>query len=355
MNKTAVRFLAAVLLLSVSFSGCAKKTEEDIYRDEGMDTKLEITGYHPYAGEKDSFVLSAGDQIAVISPSELPSREQVDATIKGLEGWGFVPVEGKYVCPESRTLEEQREDLLWALSDPQIKAIYCVRGGYASSDVMDTVSLDLIENAEKPIIGYSDITVYHAAWAAAGVPSVHSSMSATFMDLPEDCVHAQLHMMTGELPSYRCETDTPCVDGEATGMLVGGNLSIFVSTLNTAYDCTMTGEPYVLFLEDVDDNIREIHRYLTILKHMGVLERASGIVFGEFTMLPAQDDANFGVTRGGEFTSVADMIHREFLTDLDIPVAFGFLAGHGEINYPLLMGEQVHLEVTGGTYTLTWE
>lgn len=346
--------LAALMSLGVVITGCTQSGEENKYTSEGEDTKLEITGYHPYQGANRSCFLEKGDKIAVISPSELPSREQVDATMSGLAEWGFIPVEGKYVCPETRTLEEQREDLEWALNDPELKAVYCVRGGYASSELMDRFSLDLIKNAAKPIIGYSDITVYHSAWTTAGLPSIHASMSAAFMELPEACAEAERRMMMGEIPSYRCETEIPCVDGEAEGILVGGNLSTFVSVLNTAYDCTRMGEPYVLFLEDVDDNIREIHRYLTILKHMGVLDGASAIVFGEFTMLPADDEANFGYIRGGAFASVADMIQREFLADTDIPVAFGFLAGHGETNYPLLMGETVHVSISGGSFAIEW-
>ncbi len=354
-------FLIALLLLGVSAAGCTQSTErvsvppQGEYTSEGEDTTFEITGYHRYQGEHSACFLSEGDRVAVISPSELPTREQVDATLQGLEEWGFVPVEGKYVCPATRTLDQQRRDLEWALGDPEIRAVFCVRGGYAASELMDQVSLDLIREAEKPIIGYSDITVYHSAWTAAGVPSIHASMSAAFMDLPPECAEAERKMMLGEIPSYRCETETPCVDGEASGVLIGGNLSTFVSVLHTAYDCTGMKEPYVLYLEDVDDNIREIHRYLTILKHMGVLDGASAILFGEWTMLPANDEANFGYIRGGAFESVADMIHREFLGDLDIPVAFGFLAGHGEVNYPLLMGETVHVSVSGGSYTVEWE
>ena len=353
-KKTISSLLITLLILGILITGCSQNGDENKYRSEGEDTKFEISGYHQYQGKKKSYFLSEGDKIAVISPSELPTREQVDATLKGLEEWGFTPIEGKYVCPKTRTLEEQIEDLEWALTDPEIKAIYCVRGGYASSEVMDRFSLDLISNANKPIIGYSDITVYHSAWTIANLPSIHSSMSATFMDLPEDCAEAQLHMMKGEIPSYRCETSTPCVDGEAEGILIGGNLSTFVTVLNTAYDSTRLNEPYILFLEDVDDNIREIHRYLTILKHMGVLDGASGIIFGEWTMLPADDEANFGAIRGGAFESVADMIQREFLADTDIPVAFGFLAGHGDVNYPLLMGETVHISVSEGSYTIEW-
>ena len=354
-ERKLVPLLLALGLLCALLTGCGQSSAENEFTSEGEDTALEITGYHPYQGGHDACFLEQGDRVAVISPSELPSREQVDATMQGLEEWGFVPVEGKYVCPEERTLDQQREDLEWALSDPGIKAVFCVRGGYASSELMDEFPLEAIKDAGKPSIGYSDITVYHSAWTTAGLPSIHASMSAAFVDLPSDCAEAERRMMLGELPAYRCETETPCVDGEGSGILVGGNLSTFVSVLNTAYDCTRLEAPYILFLEDVDDNIREIHRYLTIIKHMGVLDGAAGIVFGEFTMLPTDDEANFGYIRGGAFSSVADMIHREFLADLDIPVAFGFLAGHGEVNYPLLMGEQVRLNVTGGSYTLAWE
>ncbi len=143
-------FLIALLLLGVSAAGCAGSggepaaVREGQYVSEGEDTTFEIAGYHRYQGEHSGCFLSEGDRIAVISPSELPTREQVDATLQGLEEWGFVPVEGKYVCPATRTLDQQRRDLEWALGDPEIRAVFCVRGGYAASELMDQVSLDLI-------------------------------------------------------------------------------------------------------------------------------------------------------------------------------------------------------------------
>ncbi|MCR5108463.1 MAG: LD-carboxypeptidase [Lachnospiraceae bacterium] len=375
MKKNIIRICIIILpLISVVLSACTMtvninepleqedeivepqvtETPEPEYLNEGVNTKCEITGYNNYNGDKKSYFLSKGDKIAVISPSGLPSRNQVDMTIEGLSNWGFVPVEGKHVCPEIRTLDEQIEDLEWAINDPEIKAIFCVRGGYGASEVMDMVSLDMIKKSPKPIIGYSDITVYHSAWTAAGFPSIHSCMSVTFNEFPKECADAGLHMMMGEIPSYRCETDTHLIEGEASGILIGGNLSTFTSVLNTAYDCTKTDEPYILFFEEIGENIQHIHRYLTILKHMGVLDRASGIIFGEWTDLPADGSGNFGAIRGGKFESVADMIQKEFLTDTDIPVAFDFPSGHGDYNYPLLMGEKVHINVTEGSYTIDW-
>ena len=321
---------------------------------EGVDTKCVITGYKPYSGKNDSYFLSKGDKVAVISPSGLPSREQTDKTVAGIRAWGFIPVEGKYVCPKTRTLEQQIEDFEWALTDPDIKAIFCVRGGYGGTDVMDSIDLDLIKEANKPIIGYSDVTVYHSAWSTLELPSIHGCMSMSFINLPEECREAELQMMKGNIPTYKCVTDKRNVSGVAEGVLIGGNLATITAIIDTAYDCTKSGKPYVLFLEDVHEDLAHIHRSLKILKNLGVLQNAEAIIFGEWVDIAISGD-KFGPTRGGDFKSVADMIHREFLDDLDIPVAFDFPAGHGLVNYPLLLGEEVQVNITESIYSIEWK
>ncbi|MBQ7693395.1 MAG: LD-carboxypeptidase [Oscillospiraceae bacterium] len=322
--------------------------------DEGVDTKIEITGYTPYRGEPENCFLVPGDRIAVITPSAMAGKEQTELTVAGLRAWGFEPVLGRHVYADVRTLAECMADLRWALEDPDIKGIFCVRGGYGATEVMDALGEELIANAKKPIFGYSDITVYHGAWTRAGLPSVHACMSAAFGDFPAECADAELHLMQGQIPAYRCETDETGKPGTAEGVLIGGNLSTFTATLDTAYDSTEIEGPYILFLEEVGENMQHIHRYLTILKHRGILDNAAGIVFGEWVDLPADGRGNCGDDRGGLFASVADMINRQFLDGLDVPVAFGFPAGHGDVNYPLLMGKTARLEVSAGQFTLSW-
>ena len=318
---------------------------------EGEDTRCEVE-YRAYRGKHGSMFLSKGDKIAVISPSALPSQEQVKAVVTGLKKWGYEPVEGKYVCVETRTLDDICRDLEWALKDPGIKAIFCVRGGYGASEVADILPESLIKNSGKLIIGYSDITVYHSAWSVEGLPSIHASMSAAFDNFPASCLQAEENLLKGVIPAYTCAVSSYCKRGKAKGILIGGNLSTFTSVLETAYDCTRTGQPYILFLEDESEDLQHIHRYLTILKHTGVLDRAAGIVFGEWTELPASMADYDGRSRGGEFSSVADMIARQFVPDLKVPVAFGFPAGHGGVNYPLLMGEMAELKVGPDSYRL---
>ena len=352
--------ICAAIMSAATFAGCSGAaadpgTVATVKIDEGVDTKTEVTGYKDVTGKYTSYFPKEGDKVAVISPSALPTREQTDAVVKGLKEWGYDPVEGKYACVEERTLDDCVEDLKWTLTAPEIKAVYCVRGGHASSEVMDVIPKDLIATSKKPVIGYSDISVYHAAWTIAGHPSVHSSMSASFMDLPKECAEIQQHLVKGEAPGYRCEGSPYDRQGSAEGILTGGNLSSFLTVLDTDYNPVGTDKPYILFLEDVNVDMEYVNRCMTILKHKGVLENASGIVFGEWIDVATECDTYSGNSRGGRFKSVADMISRQFTNELGIPVAFGFPAGHGEKNYPLLMGAEVRLDVQNGSYTWDWK
>ena len=353
MKKILSVVFMLLLLFGIQASALAK---EQLY-SEGVDTRCKVR-LAPYEGSHSEMFLSEGDRIAVITPSALPSREQVDATVKGLRSWGYIPVEGKHVCEEVRSKEDCIEDLRWALEDPSIKAIFCVRGGYGASEIMDEMSRrfpELIKSSRKLIIGYSDITVFHSAWTGAGLPSVHCSMSATFTDLPKKNAAVEKQMLRGKIPAYVCKNGPRYQEGGAEGILIGGNLSTFTSVLNTAYDATALQIPYILFIEDVSEDLQHIHRYLTIMKHCGVLDRAAGIICGEWIDIPAIEESGFnGSSRGGIYKSVADMIVREFTWNLDIPVAFGFPAGHGETNYPLLMGEKIRLTVDQKQFKIEW-
>jgi muramoyltetrapeptide carboxypeptidase len=215
---------------------------------------------------------------------------------------------------------------------------------------MEALPAGLIESAGKLIIGYSDVTTYSSGWSCAHLPSVHACMSATFDGLADACVEAERRVLAGEAPTYTCPADGNCREGEAEGVLIGGNLATLTSVLGTAYDCTQVQEPYILFLEDVGEDVRHVHRYLTVLKHLGILDKAQGIVFGEWCEVPA---GTGDLDSRGEFGSVDDMIAELITADLDVPVAFGFPAGHADVNYPLIMGMPARLSVRPESYTLT--
>ena len=346
--------MVSVIIMTAVLASCSSADDSDDTVSEGVDTPIEVTGYTDLGSSRDHFFLEKGDKIAVISPSALPTEKQRDEVIEGLKEWGYIPVEGKYACVEERTLENCIEDLQWALEDDDIKAIFCIRGGHASCEVLDHVPLSMIRDANKPILGYSDITACLSAWTEEGVPSIHACMSRAFEDLSEESVDAEKKIITGQIPSYKCGGSEYDIQGEAEGILIGGNLATLTTVLDTAYDCTAVNEPYILFLEETEEDYEHIHRFLAILEHEGILDEAEGIIFGEWVDRPVECDTYNGNSRGGEFTSVADMISRQFLSDRDIPAAFGFPAGHADVNYPLLMGAKAKLAVNDDSFTLEW-
>ena len=351
MNLLKKAFILSLIIVTTFLLFSCEKKDEIKNISEGENTKIQIE-YADYKKNNNLF-LKKGDRIAVISPSATPSREQVDKTIEGLKALDYEPIEGKYAYKEIRTKSEIIEDLKNALNDDTIKAIFSVRGGYGASEIMEDIPIDLISKSSKMIIGYSDITVYHSAWTKANLLSIHSSMSSTFIDLIKECVEPTIKIFEGHIPIYQCQDNMGNV-GDASGILIGGNLSTFTSVIGTEFDSSKINKPYILFLEDVSEDLPHIHRYLTILKHQGILKNAKGIIFGEWIDLPPDLGDYLGKSRGGNYQSIADMIKKEFTDELDIPVAFNFPAGHGNSNYPLLMGEMINLNVKDDSYTLRW-
>ena len=165
---------------------------------------------------------------------------------------------------------------------------------------------------------------------------------------------AERRLLQGEIPKYQCDGSIYDHQGTAEGILIGGNTTVLMTVANTPYDCTKLDQPYILFLEDVECDYHQILYALTVLKNNGVLDNAAGIILGEWTDTDTESGDYIGDSRGGRFASAYEMIYRQFLKDLDKPIAYGFPAGHGEKNYPLLMGEKARLTVSKDDFTLEW-
>ncbi|MBR2811625.1 MAG: hypothetical protein IKD69_09625 [Solobacterium sp.] len=86
-NIRTSRIICSIMLMGCLISsGCAAEQEESVVTEPTAN--CEITGYVQYAGKNKEMFLSEGDVIAVISPSALPERQQVDAVMDGLKKWG---------------------------------------------------------------------------------------------------------------------------------------------------------------------------------------------------------------------------------------------------------------------------
>ena len=234
-------------------------------------------------------------------------------------------------------------DLHAALADDEVAAIHCLRGGYGAMRLLDGIDAALLRRKPKLLIGYSDITALHALWALHGLPSLHAPMPGSDLIKPgrEDDEEALFHLLrhglqTGAVLSPALEPGALHLPGEASGQLIGGNLSLVAALLGTPWAWQAQGA--ILFLEDINEEIYRIDRLLTQLRLAGVLDAVAGFVLGSFT----------------EEVSPAALL-RDTLLPLKKPVLGGWPTGHGTPNRPLPLGLRVQMQARAdGTGQLTW-
>jgi muramoyltetrapeptide carboxypeptidase len=198
--------------------------------------------------------------------------------------------------------------------------------------------LDFSEFCRNPkwIVGYSDVTVLHSHINRHyGVPTCHGSMAVNFeRDTPEALASLKKALFEG-LDAYSFE-GKPSIDrpGTARGELIGGNLSILYSLTGT--DSFFDPEGKILFIEDLDEYLYHIDRMMQNLRKSGILDRIRGLLVGGLT------DMNDNKVPYGKS---AETIVAETMEAYDIPVAFGFPAGHMPEQRALYFGVPVELEV----------
>lgn len=286
--------------------------------------------------------LKKGDTIGLVCPSGYMPREKAATCIETLEEWGYRVRVGNTLGAQfhyfSGTDEERLRDLQAMLDDDSIRAILCGRGGYGMSRIIDRLNLSAFAQSPKWIIGFSDITVLHAQVVTQHqVACLHAPMAAAFNDggNTDPYVLSLKDALEGKKTDYRAATHSLNRAGEASGMLVGGNLSILAHLVGT--DSAFDMNNCILFLEDVGEYIYNIDRMLIQLKRSGVFNNLAGLIVGGFTELK-DTVIPFG-------NDVATLIS-EHVAGSGFPVCFDFPVSHDKKNVALKVGVLHRLSVT---------
>ena len=234
------------------------------------------------------------------------------------------------------TDERRSTELARAMTDPDVGAIFCARGGYGAMRLLDALPWDAFAARPKWLVGFSDITALHVVANGRGIPTVHGPNvtglgrsitpyeRAALLDAIEGRVRAASWTGLSVLHAGRSTAST------AAGVLYGGNLALVEAMASAARLAVPEGA--VLVLEDVTERPYRIDRMLTALRLGGHLERASAIVFGGFTQCEPGPD---GVTY--------DTVLAERTADLGIPVLAGAPFGHGRPNDAFVLGATVRV------------
>ncbi|WP_413531496.1 S66 peptidase family protein [Empedobacter brevis] len=302
--------------------------------------------------------LKEGDKIAIVAPAKRMLQGELDEAIELIKSWKLIPVLSKNLYAEydfgykyAGTDEIRTEDFQWVLDDDEIKAIWCARGGYGSVKIIDELNLTNFKKNPKWIIGYSDITVFHNHFNRLGFQTLHgvTAKKLANVDYHPDSYQSVYNTLVGDQIQYEIETHPYNQLGEAKGELVGGNLSIVYSLLGSE-SAIINPSDKILFLEDWFENWYAVDRMLMNLKRNGILNQVKGIILGSFTHMDTEEENSENFNHPFD-PKTYEIIHA-FTQNLNIPITFGFPAGHTGHNLALKMGAKVQLNVTSKNVNL---
>lgn len=268
--------------------------------------------------------LRPGDLVGVVAPAGPVDGGRLARGVAEIERLGFgvrvadgvLDRSGFTAGPAASRLAQLQAMLV----DPEVRAIFCARGGAGLLHLLPQLDLSSLLADPKLVIGYSDVTLLHLALGQAGLASLHGPMVARELAEGEAAYdRASLWLgLTGEGEPFATGGLRPLRHGESEGVLRGGCLSLLSACAGTRWALRTGAEPTLLFVEDVDERPYRIDRMLRQLRLSGALEGVRGVVFGEMRGCETGPEAGY---------SLEDVIV-EALAGFDGPVAIGLSSGH---------------------------
>jgi len=284
--------------------------------------------------------LSQGDTIGIVCPSGYIPLEKVQICIQTLEKWGYKVKLGSTVGAKKHSFSgsdtERALDLQAMLDDENIKGVLCARGGYGMSRIIDQIDFSKFNEQPKWVIGFSDITVLHAAILKENCMSIHGPMAAAFSkgEAGEPYIQSLKQVLEGEKTNYTTAAHAMNIMGAVKAELVGGNLCILAHLIGSKNEVKTNGK--ILFLEDVGEYHYNIDRLMIQCKNAGMFDHLAGLVIGGFTDLK-DPSTDFGAT--------AYEIIKEHTSAYTYPICFDFPISHSLPNYAIKQGQVYTLEI----------
>ncbi|MEU6999995.1 LD-carboxypeptidase [Nonomuraea sp. NPDC046570] len=290
--------------------------------------------------------LRPGAHVAVIAASSPPNQANLDRGLAAMEEVGLKAevfastrvggTEYDYLAGDDAL---RASDLTRALADPAFDAVFCAGGGYGMQRTLELVDWSLIDAARpKVVVGYSDVTALLEAIAVKlGWVSLFGPMVACdgFYQGPGEYDFDELMKLLFH-PASVTELVFPdartVVPGVAEGHTLGGTATLLAASLGT--DTSLPARGAILFLEDVDEELFRMDRYITQLRRATYSDGVAGILLGTFT--------NCGEPRDVERMLV------ERLSDLGVPVLAGADIGHGISMQTYPIGVRAQLDTEAG-------
>lgn len=284
--------------------------------------------------------LQLGDTIGLTCPAGFIGIEKVQECVHTLEQWGFRVILGKTVGSNwnyfSATDSERANELQEMLDDPSIKAVLCARGGYGVTRIIDQINFTGCKAHPKWVIGFSDITVLHAALLKQDIMSIHGPMAAAFSKglLGEPYMNSLKNCLQGNKNSIQSKGHSFNVHGTATGALVGGNLCLISHLIGSEWELETSNK--ILFIEDIGEYHYNLDRMMIQCKRAGIFSNLAGLIVGGFSDFKDKPT---------DFGASPFEIIQSHLSGVNCPVGYDFPISHQLENFAVKQGANYDFKV----------
>ena len=304
-------------------------------------------------------MLFPGARVALVAPAgPLLERDDLRRAEELVRAIGCEPLLGRHAGAQhgylAGTDAERADDLNAALRNSDADAVWCIRGGYGITRILDQVDVAAFARQPKPVIGFSDITALLIALThETGIPTFHGPVARHGLTNFSRAHFERVLMQpeaAGRLARLPQDEHTlvprehrvvALAQGVAEGPLVGGNLSLIQCLIGTRFMPDLRGA--ILFLEDIGEEVYRIDRMLSHLRLAGALDGVAGIVVGQFSEMHR---------RGADGAMGFDRVIGHYLEPLGVPVAMGFPIGHVDDQWTLPIGVRGRLDAGAGELEL---
>ena len=288
-------------------------------------------------------LLNKDDKVIIVSPSSCIEKGSLDDGIKWLESLGLKVILAPHIYDSFLYMAgldvKRAEDINNAFRDKSIKAIFCSRGGAGATRMLDYLDFNLIKQNPKPVFGLSDSTaLQNALYTKSDIISYTGFLLAyDFKDCNADekTITSVKNIFNGIEQIYK--SGITLNSGKTSGILVGGNLSVFCYLCGTAYFPDLTDK--ILLIEDIGEKTYKIDLMLNKLKQQKNFDKLKGIVFGKFTNCIEADECDGNI----------ETIIKNFAKTIQIPIIYDFEYGHVKSKYVLPIGQEIQLDADNST------
>ncbi|MER6529531.1 LD-carboxypeptidase [Streptomyces sp. NPDC001508] len=292
--------------------------------------------------------LVPGARVAVVAPSGPVAEERLAAGLDILRGWDLDPVVQPHVLDRHGRLgylagtdADRAADLQRAWCDPDVAAVLCARGGYGAQRMVDLLDWAALRAAgPKVLVGFSDVTVLHQAFAARlGLVTLYGPAAAgvDFVKNPRTQDHLRATLFAPESVRTIASGRPALVPGRARGVTLGGCLSLLAADVGTPL-APPVARGGLLLLEDVGEAPYRVDRLLTQLVRSGRLDGVAGIGLGSWAGCGPYEQLR--------------AVFADRLGGLGVPVLEEIGFGHCDAALTVPFGVTAELDATAGTLTL---